>query len=98
MIKKTLLNLTAAPVALALVATLGACSKQPEQASADQVADQLDEAAAQSDPTAAAVIDKRADDLRGMESVAPPGAPGSYAQETMRDAGAAAAGTDAAKP
>lgn len=92
---------------------LGACSseQQPaaeqssaeasaEQTSAEQVADQLEQAADQSDPTAAAVIDKRAQELRGSGSVAPPGEPGSYAQKTMQEAGAAAAetGTPAKQP
>jgi hypothetical protein len=94
MLKKMLGFVSTAPVVLGLVAGLAACSdKQPQQASADQVADKLDQAAAQSDPTAAAVIDKRADNLRGMGSSAPD--PNAYAQETMRQAGAAASQSDA---
>lgn len=83
---------------------LGACSSEPapapEQTSADQVADKLEQAAAQSDPKAAEVINKRANELRGSSSVAPPGQPGSYAQDTMQEAGAAAAetGTPAKQP
>jgi predicted NBD/HSP70 family sugar kinase len=89
MLKKTL-----GFVSAAAVIALGACSdKQPEQASASQVADKLDQAAAQSDPTAAAVIDKRADNLRNMGTSAPDA--NAYAQETMRQAGAAASQSDA---
>jgi hypothetical protein len=78
---------------------LGACSSEPapapEQTSADQVADKLEQAADQSDPKAAEVMNKRADELRGSGAVAPPGQPGSYAQDTMQEAGAAAAETGA---
>lgn len=82
---------------------LGACGSEPqqtEQASADQVADKLEQAADQSDPKAAKVINRRADELRGSGAVAPPGQPGSYAQKTMQEAGAAAAetGTPAQQP
>jgi hypothetical protein len=83
---------------------LGACGsgQQPaaQETTADQVADKLEQAADQSDPEAAAVINKRADELRGAGTVAPPGQPGSYAQDTMQEAGAAAAetGTSAKQP
>jgi hypothetical protein len=90
--RKTLTTMTT----LAALA-LGACSSEPapapEQTSADQVADTLDQAAQQSDPKAAEVIKQRADELRGSGAVAPPGQPGSYAQDTMQEAGAAAAQT-----
>jgi PBP1b-binding outer membrane lipoprotein LpoB len=92
---KTRVFKTATPAIVGLALALGGCSKEPQQASPDQVADQLNSAAAQSDPKAAAVINKRADELRGQESAAPPGEPGSYTQETMRQAGAAAAQSDA---
>ena len=79
----------------AITIALAGCNSEPsadaEQVPADKVADQLDQAATQSDPRAAEVIHERADNLRGMESAAPVGEPGSYAQETMRQAGAAAA-------
>jgi hypothetical protein len=84
--------------------TLGACGsgQQPaaQETSADQVADKLEQAADQSDPKAAEVINQRADELRGSGDVAPPGQPGSYAQKTMQEAGAAAAetGTPAKQP
>jgi hypothetical protein len=58
-------------------------------------ADQLDKAAAQSDPTAVAVIREGADALRNQENAAPAGEPGSYTQQTMRKAGEAAAPSDA---
>jgi hypothetical protein len=83
------------PVIVAAALALSACGKEPQQASPSQEADQLDQAAAQSDPTAAAVIRERADELRGQESAAPAGEPGSYTQETMRKAGEAAAPSDA---
>lgn len=95
-------TLTAAMTLTAL--GLSACGSEqqpaPEPTSADQVADKLDQAAAQSDPQAAEVINQRADELRGSASVAPAGEPGSYTQKTMQEAGAAAAetGTPAAQP
>ena len=95
---------TLAAVTTMAALALGACSSEPapapEQTSADQVADQLDQAADQSDPKAAKVINQRADELRGSGAVAPPGQPGSYAQKTMQEAGAAAAetGTPAQQP
>lgn len=85
---------------IGLAFAMSACSKEPEQteqASPDQMADKLDQAADQSDPAAAKVIEKRADELRGMESAAPAGQPGSYAQDTMSEAGAAAAPSGSAK-
>lgn len=81
----------------ALTLGLSACGKAPEQATPSQEADKLDQAAAQSDPKAAEVINKRADELRGMQSAAPAGEPGSFAQDTMQEAGAAASQTEAAK-
>lgn len=75
--------------ALGLVLALSACGSEPKQASPDQVADKLDQAAAQSDPQAAEVMTERADQIRGMESTAPLDDPNSAAQQTMREAGAA---------
>jgi hypothetical protein len=83
--------------ACAIIVALGGCNSEPQQEPAEKVADQLDQAASQSDPKAAEVISERADQLRGMESAAAPGEPGSYAQETMRQAGAAAAETGTAE-
>ena len=88
-------TLTTAGILAALA--LAGCQSQPEQASADQMADKLEQAADQSDPKAAAVIDQRAEELRGSASVAPAGEPGSYAQKTMQEAGAAQAETVAPK-
>lgn len=82
---------------LGLALALAACGGEPEQASPDEVADKLEQAADQSDPKAAEVIDQRAQELRGSASVAPPGEAGSYAQKTMEEAGAAAAGTETAR-
>jgi predicted small lipoprotein YifL len=95
--RKTLGSMTM-PAIAAITLALGACGqKQPEQASPSQEADQLDKAAAQSDPKAAEVMNERADELRGMGSAAPAGEPGSYTQDTMREAGAAASSSEAAK-
>jgi hypothetical protein len=95
-------TLTAVTTLAALALAACGSEQQPaaEPTSADQVADKLDQAAAQSDPKAAEVIQQRADELRGSASVAPPGEPGSYAQKTMQEAGAAAAetGTPAQQP
>jgi predicted small lipoprotein YifL len=86
------------PAMAAITLALGACGqKEPEQATPSQEADQLDNAAAQSDPKAAEVMNKRADELRGMQSAAPAGEPGSYTQDTMREAGAAASPSEGAK-
>jgi len=85
------------PALAGLTLALSACGNEPEQATPSEEADKLDQAAAQSDPKAAAVISKRADELRGMGSAAPAGEPGSFTQETMREAGAAASQTEAAR-
>ncbi|MEW9855361.1 hypothetical protein [Novosphingobium sp. M1R2S20] len=82
-------------VGFGLALAVTACG---EQDSADKVADQLDEAAEQSGPRAAEVIEDRADELRERETAAPPGQPGSYAQETMRRAGAAAVASETPPP
>lgn len=88
---KTRMNVSAAALGLAAALVLGACSQEPEQVPADAAADKLDAAAAESDPQAAAVMRERAEAMRGMESVAPMDEPGSYTQDTMSKAGAAAA-------
>lgn len=85
------------PALAGITLALSGCGKEPEQATPSQEAEKLDQAAAQSDPKAAQVISKRADELRGMESAAPAGEPGSFTQDTMREAGAAASQTEAAK-
>lgn len=92
---------TITATALLAALALGACSSEPapasEATSADQVADKLEQAADQSDPKAAAVIDQRAEELRSSGTVDAPGQPGSYTQKTMQEAGAAAAETGAAR-
>jgi len=91
MLKKTHRNVVAAPALMGLALALSACGTKTEQASPDQVADKLSQAADQSDPTSAAIIDRRADELRRQSSVAPADEAGSYAQDTMEEAGAASA-------
>jgi len=94
--RKTMTAITAV-AALALSACSSEPAPAPQPTSADQIADKLEQAADQSDPKAAAVIDQRAEELRGSGTVEAPGQPGSYTQKTMQEAGAAAAATGAAR-
>lgn len=64
---------------------------EQEQVSGDVVANELEEAAAQSDPAAAEVLEDAAETARGRESMTPVDEPGSFAQEAMEEAGEAAA-------
>lgn len=75
--------------ALAAFVVLAACGTQE---SAEDVSDQLEEAAEQSDPAAAQVLENAADRIEEMEGVAPAGAPGSVAQDAMQRAGEAQLG------
>lgn len=82
----------------AIIATsLAACgsNSNPQEASASQAADQLDSAAAQSDPEAAAVMTTRADELRGSGTSAALDDPAGPVQDTMREAGTAQTGAAA---
>jgi hypothetical protein len=74
------------PVAAALA--LGACAKQ---STAENAADQLDNAAAQSDPAAAAELENAADAIRDNEVDVAVNAPGSAAQQALENAGEAQA-------
>jgi hypothetical protein len=74
-------------IASALALSLAACGGT--QSSADNAADRLDNAAAQSTPEAAVVLENQADAIRDNDSAAPAGAPGSEVQQAMDKAGAA---------
>lgn len=76
--------------------SLAACQSEPQVKSGEETADQLEKAADQSDPAAAKVMNERADDIRGMASAGTLDNPEAPAQDTMREAGAAAARTGAA--
>lgn len=71
---------------------LGGCSQPASQA------DALDNAAAQSDPAAAAVMRNQADEIRNAGDEANPAAPGSAAQDALQDAGNAAARNPVSSP
>ena len=84
---------TAAPAlapALALAAALGlaACGGQSQ---AENTASALEEAAEQSTPEAAAVLENAADEVREQNVTAPIGQPGSPGQKAMEAAGKAQA-------
>jgi hypothetical protein len=95
MSNRTRVFTSAAPVLAGVALALSGCNKEPQQATASQAADQLDQAATQSDPKAAAVMNKRADELRESGSSEAAGEPGSFTQDTMSKAGAAAAQSEA---
>ena len=76
----------AAAAAALLAFTLAACGAQSP---AENSAEALENAAAQSTPEAAAILENAADEVREGESTAPPGAPGSPVQKAMEKAGAA---------
>lgn len=82
-------------LALAVPLLLAACadgnSNNQEGTSGDEVADQLEEAADQSAPTAERVLDEAAEQARDQETMAPAGQPGSFAQDAMEKAGEAEA-------
>jgi hypothetical protein len=73
---------TALPAAALLL--LCACGAGGQ---ADATADKLEEAAEQSDPAAAEVLETAADDIREGNSASPASAPGSEAQQAMEAAG-----------
>jgi|GEM_PF-2987852 hypothetical protein len=60
---------------------------------AEATAEKLEEAAEQSDPAAAQVLENAAEEIREGNSTAPSGAPGSEAQQAMEAAGNAQAAT-----
>lgn len=70
---------------LSLALALAACSAQSDQAEAQ--ADKLENAAEQSTPEAAAVLQNRADAIREQGASGAPGDPGSSVQDAMQNAG-----------
>lgn len=78
-------QLTAAAL---LASALAACGSQSP---AENSAQALENAAAQSTPEAAAVLENAADAVRESDSAAPPGAPGSPVQNALERAGKAQA-------
>ena len=81
--------------ALALAAALGlsACG---EQSRSENTAEALENAAEQSTPEAAAVLENQADQIRDQNVTAPIDAPGSPAQQALQEAGNAQAAAKAA--
>jgi hypothetical protein len=77
----------------AVALTLAACGGR--QSAADNAADRLENAADQSTPEGAAVLDNAADAIRDNGTAAPAGAPGSEVQQAMDKAGEAQAGQTA---
>ena len=80
----------AAAPALATLFALAACGSSTP---AENSAAALENAASQSDPAAAAVLENAADAVREQNSQLPPGAPGSPVQDALQDAGNAQAAT-----
>ena len=79
---------------LAPALILAACSGGASD-KADAQADTLENAAEQSTPAAAAVLENQADAIRENGAAGAPGQPGSSVQQTMNQAGAAQTGDDA---
>ena len=76
-------------IPLVTLLMLAACGGQ--QSASENTADQLDAAAEQSTPEAAAVLENQADSIRDRNAAAPAGQPGSPAQNALQDAGNAQA-------
>jgi hypothetical protein len=72
-------------VALAAILGLAACGQG--QSAAENTADALENAAEQSTPEAAAILENEADRIRDQNVTAPLDAPGSPAQEALQAAG-----------
>ena len=83
--------------ALAAALSLSACSGGVSS-EADAQADRLENAAEQSTPEAAAVLENQADAIRANGAAGAIGEPGSSAQQAMEQAGAAQAGNQAGAP
>jgi hypothetical protein len=75
--------------------SLAACQSESQPKSGEETANQLEQAAEQSDPAAAKVMNERADAIRGMESAGTLDNPEAPAQDVMREAGAAQTGAAA---
>ena len=77
--------------ALALAAGLGLVACGGQQTPADNTADALENAAEQSTPEAAAVLENQADQIRDSNVTQPIQEPGSAGQQALQDAGNAQA-------
>lgn len=75
----------AATMTITAALGLAACQQSP----AENAAEQLENAAAQSDPAAAAELENAADAMRESDAGASVNAPGSAAQEALENGGAA---------
>jgi hypothetical protein len=92
------MNRTASALALAAAFALAACGGSSE---ADNTAAALEDAASQSTPEAAAVLENAADQIQEQNVTAPISQPGSPGQQAMQAAGQAqakAAGAPAPPP
>jgi hypothetical protein len=78
--------------AFAFAAFLGLAACSGEQSQSENTADALENAAEQSTPEAAAVLENEADRIREQNVTAPIDAPGSPAQNALQAAGNAQAG------
>lgn len=80
-------------MSLPVIAMLGSCGGNDrsanQQVAADKVANQLENAAAQSGPTAAVVLKNQANEIAQEQSVEPAAEPGSAAQQALSEAGKA---------
>ena len=79
--------------ALALAAGLGLVACGGQQTPAENTADALENAAEQSTPEAAAVLENQADQIRDSNVTQPIQEPGSAGQQALQDAGNAQAAT-----
>ena len=86
------MKITAPALALAAALGLAACGQQSQ---AENSAEALENAAEQSTPEAAALLENRADEIRDQNVTAPIDAPGSPVQQALQDAGNAQAAADA---
>jgi hypothetical protein len=85
--------------ALALAAAFGLAGCGGQQSPAENTADALENAAEQSTPEAANVLETRADQIRDSNVTQPIEVPGSAGQQALQEAGnAQAGGTQAAPP
>jgi hypothetical protein len=89
------MRITAPALALAAALGVAGCGQQSQ---AENTAEALDEAAEQSTPEAAAVLENRADQIRDQNVTAPIDAPGSPAQQAMQEAGNAQVSGQTAPP
>jgi type VI protein secretion system component VasK len=84
--------------ALILLMSAACSGNSSQQSAADNQADQLDNAAEQSTPEAAAVLENQADAIRDNGAAGAPGQPGSTTQQALEEAGQAQATGPASSP